>query len=129
MKGLVVFSRSEEGRKWNRRLARAVARIIEKESEKLLVIAQWGVACELSEMGYEADHVVGSAFGVNLGSRSVWDQSRDFLAWRRIDDVIPVAQSLQRLRAMWLIDNHGYNVVYRRVGWIGFDRFSISWLQ
>jgi hypothetical protein len=131
MKGLVVFSFAlraavEEPNPCNVRLASVVRRIVEREVDQVVVVAQWEVALQLRQYGIPVARVVTPrSDGAYLDSKQVWEQARAEFWDREIDVVIPVAQPFLHLhRVRQLMEADGFSVGRRRIGWIGFDRRS-----
>lgn len=125
MKGLLAFSfglTDKEPNECNERLALAVRRIIEKESEGVVVVSQWGIALALKGLGVPIGLTVEKhRKGEYLDSNEVMAQAAAFFKENGIIEVIPVAQPFLHLfLCSRLIKKSGFKPVKRPVAWIGF---------
>ena len=130
MKGLVAFSFASgaiEPSLCNRRLARAVERILDKEKEEVVVIAQWEIAsstwaslaCVVKEHRQK---------GAYLDSDEVMAQAARVFNERGITKVIPVANPFLHLaKCRTLVRDAGFTPIKQKIGWIGFYRESLQW--
>ena len=93
MKGLVAFATDVED---YGRLARAVQRLLTMEPGRVIVVAEWPVARELSVIGAEPDWSVEPfANGVPLSLVDVWSEAViRFSRHRKLAAVIPVCSPL-----------------------------------
>jgi hypothetical protein len=132
MIGLVVFSfalRHQEPSPCNIRLAKSVERIA--ATEQLTIAAQWEVARALRADGFTVTiSVEPPADGSYLGSEEVWEEAKALFDTLGITEVIPVANPFLHLwKVRKLIEDDGFTVINKRVGWIGFDSSpqNIQW--
>lgn len=126
--GLVAFSfalREHEPNPCNIRLAKAVMGIV-AEKPTVAIVAQWEVARQLERDHYSvALTVEPPSDGSYLDSEGVWEAAKVLFEQAGVTQVIPVAQPfLQMAKVKQMIRRDGYEVVSRRMGWIGFDSKS-----
>lgn len=128
MKGIVAFSfaqraESDEPGPCNVRIAEAVATIVRKQSEPVMIVAQWEVNRELERLGVTVQHVVRPHEGQYLDSEQVWKEAAAEFSRIGIKRVTPVAQPfLQLAKVNRLIRKDNFSVLRERIGFIGFDR-------
>jgi hypothetical protein len=131
MKGLVAFSfalGAKEPNPCNMRLALAVKRIIDAEEGRILIVAQWEVALALEQCGVKAHHTIYQEQGVYLDSHMVMEQAASWLHDCGVTEVIPVAQPfLHLILCQKLVRQHGFILLKRKIGKIGFYRSSLQW--
>lgn len=130
--GLVAFSFAigkAEPNPCNQRIARAVERIYANELDQVVVVSQWEVTRALTSNGrVKVARSVELLPSGDLGSEEVMQQAGDLFLKEGITDVIVVAQPFLRLwKCRRLARQMGFNVLKRRVGWIGFYRRSLQW--
>lgn len=130
MKGLVAFSfglRPTEPNLCNKRLARAVERIVRKERDLVVVVSQWEITMGLGSI--KPAHVVEKPpSGQYLDSDEVMRQASRIFRECGITEVIAVGQPFLHLwRCQELVREAGFIPVRRKIGWIGFCWESLQW--
>ena len=116
----------------NSRLADAVQRILEKEDNKCVVIAQWEIARELEARNIFPQHVVEPKVdNTYLDTIDVWKEAKAYLSSEASVEVVIVAQPfIHGYYIERMIRKDGYAVCHEydmEVGRIGFDSDSLQW--
>lgn len=121
----------KEPGKCNIRLAKAVKHILAAQIErgnKTIILAQWEIALWLKSHNIDVTLSIEPLADEHyLGSEEVWEQMKSVARAHNITQVIPVVERLQRIKVQKLIKADGFQLLPRRVGWVGFDRSSTQW--
>jgi len=122
----------EEPNPCNVRIAKEVERLLHEwtiRGNPVFIVAQWEVALQLEADCYEVDLVVSPGNENYLGSREVWEASKDILMEEDITNVVPVCQWLQMFKVRSLISKDGYNVLGEELGKVGFwnSPMNLQW--
>ncbi len=130
-KGLVAFSfaqRPIEPSPCNKRLAKAVERIMREESGLIVVVAQWEVSLGLETLEPILTVKKHRQSDCYLDCDEVTAQAVPLFRELGITEVIVVGNPfLHLMRCKEVVREAGFVPVKRRVGWIGFDRKSLQW--
>lgn len=128
MKGLIAYSFGSERCETNRRLAGEVERLVFRERDRLVVVAQQEIDQALRVIAPDLIISEHREPGKYLDSREVTAQASEFFRFIGITEVIPVANPfLHRVYCEMLIWKEGFTPVRRRIGWVGFCKTSTQW--